>query len=237
MKNILKIFIFSLVFLFASCKEEAEKPKVIYDNASKTKAQPKVDTTDIQVADLPIHMEGTNYLIFPIGNLKSTNRGLRSSSYESQDSFIVSNYGEYEITGYLQNLKFQEIGKDTLNSLTDKPVLIQTATYLKSVSEKIKQQLLVYTLADMDTNKDNKLDTDDIKSLYISDISGNKFTKLSPDFQEVIDWNLIAVSNKLYFRTIEDANKNGEFGKKDVLHYYFVNLLGKDLKVQEYKPI
>lgn len=237
MKNILKIFIFSLVFLFASCKEEAEKPKVIYDNASKTKAQPKVDTTDIQVADLPIHMEGTNYLIFPIGNLKSTNRGLRSSSYESQDSFIVSNYGEYEITGYLQNLKFQEIGKDTLNSLTDKPVLIQTATYLKSVSEKIKQQLLVYTLADMDTNKDNKLDTDDIKSLYISDISGNKFTKLSPDFQEVIDWNLIAVSNRLYFRTIEDANKNGEFGKKDVLHYYFVNLLGKDLKVQEYKPI
>lgn len=237
MKNILKIFILSLVFLFASCKEEVEKPKVIYDNASKTKAQSKVDTTDLEVVDLPVNMEGTNYLIFPIGNLKSTNRGLRSSSYESQDSFVVSNYGEYEITGYLQNLKFQEIGKDTLTTLTDKPVLIQTATYLKSVSEKIKQQLLVYTLADMDTNKDNKLDTDDIKSLYISDISGDQFTKLSPDFQELIDWNLIAVSNTLYFRTIEDANKNGEFGKKDVMHYYFVNLLAKELKAQEYNPI
>ena len=237
MKNILKVFILSLVFLFASCKEEAEKPKVIYDNASKTKAQPKVDTTDIQVADLPIHMEETNYLIFPIGNLKSTNRGLRSSSYESQDSFIVSNYGEYEITGYLQNLKFQEIGKDTLIALTDKPVLIQTATYLKSVSEKIKQQLLVYTLADMDTNKDNKLDVDDIKSLYISDISGHQFVKLSPDFQELIDWNLIVVSNRLYFRTIEDTSKNGEFEKEDVLHYYFVNLLDKGLKAQEYKPL
>lgn len=237
MKNILKILILSLVFLYASCKEEVEKPKVIYDNASKTKAQPKVDTTDKQVADLPIHMEGTNFLIFPIGNLKSTNRGLRSASYESQDSFVVSNYGEYEITGYLQNLKFQEVGKDTLTALTDKPVLIQTATYLKSVSDKTKLQFLVYTLADMDTNKDNKLDTDDIKSLYISDISGNKFTKLSPDFQELIDWNLIAVSNRLYFRTIEDTSKNGEFEKEDVLHYYFVNLLGKDLKVQEYKPI
>lgn len=237
MKNILKIFILSLVFLFASCKEEVEKPKVIYDNASKAKAQSKVDTTDLEVVDLPVNMEGTNYLIFPIGNLKSTNRGLRSSSYESQDSFVVSNYGEYEITGYLQNLKFQEIGKDTLTTLTDKPVLIQTATYLKSVSEKIKQQLLVYTLADMDTNKDNKLDADDIKSLYISDISGHQFTKLSPDFHELIDWNLIVVSNKLYFRTIEDANKNGEFGKKDVLHYYFVNLLAKELKAQEYNPI
>lgn len=237
MKDILKIFILSLVFLFASCKKEAEKPKVIYDNASKAKGKLKDDAAAIQVADLPINMEGTNYLIFPIGNLKSTNIGLRTNSYESQDSFMVSNYGEYEITGYLQNLKFQEIGKDTLTSLTDKPVLIQTATYLKSVSEKIKQQLLVYTLADMDTNKDNKLDTDDIKSLYISDISGNQFTKLSPDFQELIDWNLIVVSNRLYFRTIEDTSKNGEFEKEDVLHYYFVNLLDKGLKAQEYKPL
>jgi hypothetical protein len=168
MKNILKIFILSLVFLFASCKEEVEKPKVIYDNASKAKAQSKVDTTDLEVVDLPVNMEGTNYLIFPIGNLKSTNRSLRSSSYESQDSFVVSNYGEYEITGYLQNLKFQEIGKDTLTTLTDKPVLIQTATYLKSVSEKIKQQLLVYTLADMDTNKDNKLDTESERLVQIA---------------------------------------------------------------------
>ena len=134
-------------------------------------------------------------------------------------------------------MKFQEIGKDTLTILTDKPILIQTATYLKSVSEKTKQQFLVYTLADMDTNKDNKLDTDDIKSLYISAISGHQFTKLSPDFQELIDWSLISVSNRLYFRTIEDTSKNGEFEKEDVLHYYFVNLLDKDLKALEYKPL
>lgn len=226
-----------LIVLLASCKEETEKPKVIYDNASKAKEQSKVVITDIQVADLPIHMDGTNYLIFPIGNLNSNSRGLKTSSYSSQDGFTISNYGEYQITGYLQNLKFQEIGKDTITSLTDKPILIQTATFLKSVSDKTKQQFLVYTLADMDTNKDNKLDTDDIKSLYISEISGNKFTKLSPDFQELIDWNLIEISNKLYFRTIEDANKNGEFDKQDVLHYYFVNLSNKNSKVQEYKPV
>lgn len=237
MKNIFKIFILSTAFLLVSCKEEVEKPKVIYDNASKSKSAAKSDTTAIEVADLPINMEGTNYLIFPIGNLKSNSKSVRSSSYESRESFVVSNYNEFEITGYLQNLKFQEIGKDTLTTLTNKPVLIQTATYLKSVSDKTKQQFLVYTLADMDTNKDKKLDVDDIKSLYISDISGNKFTKLSPDFQEFIDWKLIEVSNKLYFRTIEDTTKNGEFDKEDVLHYYFVNLTAKELKVEEYKPI
>jgi hypothetical protein len=234
MKNILKFFTLSIIFLFASCKEEVEKPKVIYENT--TKGQIPVDTTALKVADLPIHMEGTNFLIFPIGNLNSS-KGVKSSSYRSQEGFTVSNYGEYQITGYLQNLKFQEIGKDTLTILTDKPILIQTATYLKSVSEKTKQQFLVYTLADMDTNKDNKLDTDDIKSLYISAISGHQFIKLSPDFQELIDWNLISVSNRLYFRTIEDTSKNGEFEKEDVLHYYFVNLLDKGLKAQEYKPL
>jgi hypothetical protein len=44
---------------------------------------------------------------------------------------------------------------------------------------------------DLDTNKDGKLDSSDIKCLYLSDISGKKFTKISADFQELIDWNLI----------------------------------------------
>ena len=238
MNTILKFSLLSMIFFFVSCKEETEKPKVIYENATKAKGQSKVNTNQIKVADLPINMQGTNYLIFPVGDLNIYGKNSKSS-YESDSdvSFTISNYNEFQITGYLQNLKFQEIGKDTITSLTDKPVLIQTATYLKSVSDKTKQQLLVYSLADMDTNKDGKLDANDIKSLYISEISGNKFTKLSPDFQELIDWNLIETSNKLYFRTIEDINKNGEFDKKDVVHYHFVDLSNKEFKVQDYQPI
>lgn len=241
MNTILKFAMLSIIFLFVSCKEEAEKPKVIYENASKPKVPAKVNTNQIKVADLPINMQGTNYLIFPVGDLnifgKNSKPSYESNYSDSDVSFTISNYNEFQITGYLQNLKFQQIGKDTITSLTDKPLLIQTATYLKSVADKTKQQFLVYSLVDMDTNKDGKLDANDIKSLYISEISGNKFTKLSPDFQELIDWNLIETSNKLYFRTIEDINKNGEFDKKDVVHYHFVDLFSKELKVQEYNPI
>jgi hypothetical protein len=43
---------------------------------------------------------------------------------------------------------------------------------------------------DADTNRDGKLDSSDIKSLYLSEISG-RFTKVSMDLQELIDWNLI----------------------------------------------
>lgn len=241
MKNYLKYLFLLVVITFIGCKEEPKKPKVIYEKVSNTKEQPTEDTTQVEVADLPIQMEGTNYLIHPIASLNlyggSSKSKYDSSSSVSSTSFKISNYGEGEITGYLRNLKFQEIGSDSIKALTDKPVLIQTATYLKSVSDKARQQVLVYSLADMDTNKDGKLDTNDIKSLYISEISGNRFTKVSTDFQELIDWNLIESKNRLYFRTIEDTNKNGQFDKNDVIHYHYLDLSNKEWKVFDYNPI
>jgi hypothetical protein len=237
MKNLFLYIAMFFVGLFVSCKkEEVEKPKVIYETTSKAKPEVVSDANQIEVADLPINMEGTNFLIHPIGVMSGNGNGIKSS-YDSEQGFTVSNYGEYQITGYLKNLKFQEIGKDTIYTLTDKQILIETATYLKTFADKSKQQLLVYSLADMDTNKDGKLDNSDIKSLYLSTISGQKFTKLSADFQELIDWKIIESKNLLYFRTIEDTNKNGEFDAKDRLQYQFVNLLDKEWKVISYKPI
>jgi hypothetical protein len=225
------------IFSFLSCKNEEQlKPKVIYDDTSKIKGEVVKDTTLIEIADLPVLMEGTNYLIFPIGTVVSDRKSIKSS-YEAGTSYTVSNYGEYQITGFLKNLKFQEIGKDSIYALSEKPIFIQTATYLKSVADKDKVQFLLYTLSDVDTNKDKKLDANDIKSLYLSTISGKNFIKISPDFQELIDWKLIDSKSRLYFRTTEDSNKNGEFDKEDKLHYYFLNLLDKERKVQEYKPV
>ncbi|MGL2963264.1 hypothetical protein ACSVH2_05545 [Flavobacterium sp. RSB2_4_14] len=237
MKNYFLYISLAFLFVFSSCKkEETPKPKVIYEDTSKAKRDVTVDATQLEIADLPIHMEGTNYLIHPIGEVSNNKKSIKYS-YDSEAGFTISNYGEFQITGNLRNLKFQELGKDTIYALTEKPIFIETATYLKAFSEKSKQQLLVYTLSDLDTNKDNKLDSDDIKSICISEISGKKLTKLSTDFQELIDWKIIEEKNKLFFRTIEDTNKNGVFDKEDGLHYYFVNLLDKDWKVQEYKPI
>jgi len=228
------------VLLLVSCKDEVEKPKVIYDATNKTKSLAKVDSTQVAIADLPIQMEGTDYLIHPVADLRVYERGTKArygSSSVIDLSFTISNYGENEITGYLQNLKFQKIDSDSIRPLTDKPALIQTATYLKSVSDRVKKQIMVYTMFDVDTNKDGKLDASDIKSLYLSDISGARFTKVSADFQELIDWSLIEAKNRLYFRTVEDTNKNGQFDKNDVVHYNYIDLTNNDWKVASYEPI
>lgn len=236
------IFLLGLTtLLFAACKQEApEKPKVTYDNSAKSeKPAQNTDTTQIEIADLPIHIPGTNYLIHPVGDLNIYGAGKRygSGSATNDAGFTISNYSEGEIAGYLRNLKFQQIGSDSIRVLSKEPLLIQTATFLKSVAEKTKLQIMAYTLADMDTNKDGKLDASDIKSLYLSEVGGARFTKMSAEMQELIDWNLIESQNRLYFRTIEDTNKNGEFDKNDVVHYHYIDLAAKDWKVSDYKPI
>ena len=178
-----KLIIGSLFFvlLIVSCQKEVEKPKVIYDSSSKNTMAPKLDSSKVEIADLPVVMEGTDYLIHPIGDLRIYERGTKSkygSSAVNDVSFTISNVAQYEITGFLQNLKFQKIDSDSIHSLTDKPILIETATYLKTVSDRIKKQILVYTMVDADTNRDGKLDTNDINTLYLSTISGEKLRKL-----------------------------------------------------------
>lgn len=234
------VYIGISLLLLASCKEEIEKPKVTYDASKVGRELTKADSTQIKIADLPIQMQGTDYLIHPVGDLSVYEKGTKNrygSSSVNDLSFTISNASEYEITGFLQNLKFQKIGSDSIKALTDKPVLIQTATYLKTVSDKINKQIMVYSMMDLDTNKDGKLDVSDITTLYLSKISGEKLTKVSADFQELIDWNLIESQNRLYFRTVEDTNKNGKFDSKDVVHYNYIDLANKDWKVESYNPI
>ena len=159
MKKIFYIYSAIVVILLSSCREEVQKPKVIYD-ASKSGVVTKVDSTQIEIADLPIQIEGTDYLIHPVGDLRVFEKGSKArygSSSVNDVSFTISNLGEYEITGYLQNLKFQKIDSDSISSLTDKPVLILTATYLKAVADRTQNQVMVYTLTDSDTNKDGKI--------------------------------------------------------------------------------
>ncbi|MGG7035500.1 MAG: hypothetical protein ACI7YS_09955 [Flavobacterium sp.] len=229
------------VFAVSGCKQEKETPKVIYEDEAQKK-KPKKDKveSDFAIADLPLQIQGTKYLIHPVGNYRvyeGNSKMSYGSSNADKGSFVVSNYNRFELTGFLQNIKFQHIDSSSVKPLTSNPVLIETMTFLNTIADKSKLQLLVYTLADQDTNKDGEVNSNDIKTLYISKIDGSSLMKLSADFQEVIDWNLIESKNRLYFRTIEDTNKNGQFDKDDFIHYNFVDLLNKEWTVMNYDPI
>ncbi|MDI9310621.1 MAG: hypothetical protein QM535_10425 [Limnohabitans sp.] len=230
MKNA-SIYIISLFALLVSCKKE-QKPKVKYDKQTP-KTEIKQDTSTVQVADLPIQLENSSVLIYPIGDLRVSDvqkTAYESSRYDEKSGFRFSNSLDNEISGYIRNVKFQKKELDSLYVLTDKVVLIERITYLKD------KKAFIYLLADADTNQDNVVDGDDIKSLYLSNEFGQNFTKISPEIQEIIDWNYIPSSNKIFFRTIDDRNKNGAFDKNDNIHYFNINLT-KEWKAEEYFPV
>lgn len=238
MKNILILGI--TILLFTSCGRD-NKPKIVHAENNGTEIpELKKDTTFIEISDLPIQIDSTNYLIHPIGNFRiEDNRGkviYKSSGY-SYKNFSVSNYGGYRISGNLSNVKFQHIDSEKLSVLTENIIKIKSLTFLRKVFDNTKKQLLVYEVTDKDTNQDRKLDFNDINTLYISKINGTDFIKLTDTNKELIDWKIIESKNRLYFRTIEDTNKDGEFDKKDIIHYKYVDLNNESLIVKEYKPI
>lgn len=171
------IIILSVIFL-ASCGDN-DKPKVTYtENQSIESAELKKDSTLIEIADIPIHIDSTKYLIHPIGKYKIYGSGRKiyfGSSDYSGGTFSISNFNSYKITGDLLNLKFQELNSDKLTTLTPKNIRIQSVSFLRDVFENNKKQFLVYRVLDKDTNRDKVLDYNDIKSLYISKIDGTGF--------------------------------------------------------------
>ncbi|WP_179006150.1 hypothetical protein [Winogradskyella forsetii] len=228
------------ILLFASCGKE-NKPKIVHaENNGNEIPELKKDTTFIEISDLPIQIDSTDYLIHPIGDFRiEDNRGkiiYKSSRYGS-NNFKISNYGGYRITGDLSNVKFQHIDSEKLSSLTENIIKIKSLSFLRKVFDNTKKQLLVYEVTDKDTNQDGKLDFSDVNTLYISSINGTDFRKLTDNNKELIDWKIIESKNRLYFRTIEDTNKDGEFDKKDIVHYKYVDLNSNNFKITEYNPI
>lgn len=226
------IAILSFFLLLFACKKE-EPLKVKYPKTEESIEFQKIDTTELQTTDLPIHIKGLDYLIHPIGKIRvKNNKG--SYQYNNPIIFALSTYNYPQITGTINNIAFQSIENDSIKLLTDRKMHIHTITYLDEIIAKNNTKFLLYELYDIDTNKDDVYDTNDIKTLYLSNQNGENFIKISPHMQEVIDWKIIKEKNKLYFKTIEDINKNGIFDSKDIFNYFFIDFSKDEIETVKY---
>ena len=238
MKNNIIIFII-VTFLF-SCNKQPKEDVVFKAEIKKTTI--KKDTTLVEFADLPFRIDSTAYLIHVKGYYKkydwnSNKYGSKVRGSNDYNSYSVARHGKNHISGNITNVKFQQINSTKLMPLTNKNIRINAINYLKKIYKNTGKQFLLYEVIDMDTNNDKKLNNEDVTSLYISNINGKNFKKLSTKYYNLLNWNVIEINNTLYFRTREDINKNGKFDKNDKIHYQFVNLNDKDLTVITYNPL
>jgi len=110
-------------------------------------------------------------------------------------------------------------------------------TFLKDIFEETGEKFLVYEIFDQDTNMDGRINSGDIKALYLSNNDGSNLIKLTPNLQELVNWKLIKMNTHLYFKTLEDTDSNGKFDKEDDIHYFYINFNQPELKPMEYHPL
>lgn len=226
-----------LIVTLLGCTNE-KKPKIVYDESGK-KVEVGKDSTKILMADLPIYIDSTEFLVHPIGELRLYEKDKLYSgrSSWSSNSFYISDYNNYTFTGALHNLQFEQLGSNKLVPLTQENIKIESAQFLHELFKTTGKQLFIYKIIDADTNADGILDYTDIKSLYVSRIDGSGFKKLNTNGHELIDFKIMNNIHRLYFRTISDKNKDGVFDEKDSLQYHYLNLIDDDLKVTTYFPV
>jgi hypothetical protein len=233
------IILFIIIISFSACTKR-DKRKVVDDPKSVSEIKKEDNTVDI--AHLPLHIDSTNFLIHPIGNYKIEKSRSKYYSedgvgYSSLDNYSSNNYNGYKIVGDLSNVKFQHINSKKLNPITNQVIKIQSMSFLYRIFNDHKIEIYVYDVIDKDTNKDGKLTYEDLKSIYISKHDGSDFKRISPQQQEVSQWKEMTTNKRLYFKSIEDADNNGEFDKKDKTHYFYLDLSIPNSKVVEYYPI
>ena len=235
-ENYCFLLIFGLFFL--SCSQNNNQPQqneIITLDANKNEI--KIDTSLVTIADLPIKIDSISYLIHPIGiyKFKRYDDGfLYKSSKSSVDDFKLTNNYEDVINGNINNLLFQGDKESKFTSLTKDKIKIKSVTFLRDLFDVTKRKVFVYEVVDTDTNKDKKLDLQDLFSIYFSNVDGSNFKKMSKPNQRIINTKFIKSNSKFYFKTVE---KNDDEDKNEVFHYFFIDMSSKNFEVKEYFPV
>lgn len=233
--------ILTCVLCISACSNRT--PKIVHEGTSeRVETEKQEDSMLVSAAGLPVNIDSTDYLIHPIGQYRvlygrSSKFGFESGSKRGYTNFTIANSNKNGITGDIHNLKFQHIDSEELTVLTDEVLEIKSVSFLRDIYETTKKQFLLYRVVDRDTNKDGKLNLLDVESLYLSSIDGSGFQKITSDFHEVLDWNIIKRKRRLYFRSMEDSNRNGEFDIEDRVHYKFIDFSGQQPQIKSYQPL
>lgn len=229
------VFYIAAAVLCISCGRPKIDHKAIADTASVAGAA-LADSAGVLVAGLPVKFDSTDVLLFTVGKVEVSSRGHYGILKSDQLSPQTPGYGTGDdLWGNFVNIVFEE--KDTARKLTDRRVRIREIQFLRTIFQETGAGYILYIVYDQDTNGDRQLDEADLRTLYISKVDGTGFRKLVHDLHEYYDHAVVKHESKLYFRTLEDANKDGELSKDDRFHYYRVDFSGDGYSLTEYDPL
>ena len=92
------------------------------------------------------------------------------------------------------------------------------------------EKVIIYKIISNDSNQDGHLDHNDITSLFISDSDGENFRQLSKLNEQLLEWNYLTETKKVYFRTVKDSDRNGTFDNNDKHTIYSTSINNNETK-------
>lgn len=161
----------------------------------------------------PIFIDSTSQVILPI-----TTQFQDSRKRISKKSYSSGSYPRY------WNILFYNSDSGETNLLTESKMRISDFDVnLRNVG-KILSKSILYKICISDFNNDHKLDYNDPKYLFISNINGKNLRQISPKNENLVSYSIIPNSDLLIIRTKRDSNENVEFDRDDELIWYKIDL-------------
>lgn len=218
--NLLMIMAF-LGMLLSSCLKSTDGENI---NTFSEKSEEEKQISKNLVADLPMLIDSTNYIVFSIrdNKIQERKRGL----YKSGNWY----------NNYLDNLIFQNIETQETHILTKKEIkIISYERLLDSLNPSLNTTL--YKVIDSFPKNETQ---ETFTSLYLSTNDGKNFTKITKTNEHLHSWNYIVETNTIYFITKDDIDNNRKLDNKDEqsMHSVSVNDFKRvDLLVEELKGL
>ncbi|NDV95544.1 hypothetical protein D0T84_11570 [Dysgonomonas sp. 521] len=223
------LFVFLFTGLMFSCSEKDRQVDLDESPAESLSMDSLFeDTTKVLNVYLPTLIDSANQIL--------VHKIYVSNGKDVDASFSLKRAKSYEGPN-LVNLIFEDVINKKTYLLTNNQLQITSYDVISQLIGRIGKKYILYRVIDKDYNKDGVLDGRDIGSLYISDIDGTSFTKITKDNEDMKNSEWMYPLNRYYFRTMEDTNKDGYFDIKDKIHYYYIQFDGQGYQTVEYSPL
>ena len=228
MRNLTLIFIQALFLLSCKEKETQQGSSNISDSTvvdtlaflNDLKSNLNIQTNSINEID------SSGIIMFPLSMGETSRYGDRLS------------YKEVPSNSYW-NVIFYNSNTTNFHLLSERKMLIRNFEYNYSgggsvgIEETTKH--IFYKTTVEDYNKDKKLTTDDPEYLFVSNKEGKNFRQISPNNYNLKSWQFIKSSNKVIMTLTKDIDNNAEFGDKDEVVSFEINI-DQDTTAREIFP-